>query len=367
METVLNNGEPVGIASLCFQCGACTANCPLNINDGTRMNPRKILRKLQLGLKPDVDPFMCMMCMACEWVCPRGVKILDVIRYFRVEAYRANRTPEKLVQALWNIYEEGNPWGYPSKDRGKWSSGLQIRERAKTLLYVGCITSYDIRLQKIARNIVRLLTDSGVEVAVLGGRERCCGDTIYNAGETDFLEELIEDNIKQFKETDAETIITVSPHCNNMIKNVYPLYGGDFEVFHYTEYLNNLLEVGKLQIPQRYNGEKVTYHDPCYLGRYMNIFEEPRKLLEHVKGIELVEMKLNKAVSLCCGGGGGHILFESKPDERPSNIRVRQAAETCAKTLVTSCPYCIINFEDSVKMQKLGMQVADLTEILSGL
>jgi len=366
MEAVLNSSDVLRTVSLCFQCGACTASCPLNIMDGIKMSPRRVLRSIQLGLKPDIDPFTCMMCMACERACPRGVKILEVIRYFRAEAYRENRSPEKLVQALWNIYEEGNPWGYPSKDRGKWSGGLEIKERAKTLLYVGCIISYDVRLQKIARNIVKLLTNAGVEVAILGDRERCCGDTVYNAGETDFLEELIESNIKEFREAGAETVITISPHCHNMIKNIYPRYGGDFEVLHYTEYLSNLLDADKLKIHTGHNG-KITYHDPCYLGRYLNIFEEPRKLLEHAKGAELVEMKLNKAVSLCCGGGGGRILFESKPEERPSRIRVNQAAETGAKTLVTSCPYCIINFEDSVKMQRHDIRVVDVAEILTGL
>jgi Fe-S oxidoreductase len=365
METIPNSSEVLSIASLCFQCGACTASCPLNIVDNVKMSPRRVLRSIQLGLKPDIDPFTCMMCMACERVCPRAVRVLDVIRYFRAEAYRGNRSPEKLVKVLWNIYEEGNPWGYPSKDRGKWAADLGIKEGAKTLLYVGCATSYDVRLQKIARNIVKLLTDAGVEVGFLGDRERCCGDTVYNAGETDFLEELIQNNIRQFREKGAETIITISPHCYNMIKNIYPRYGGVFEVFHYTEYLCNLLDANKLQLNTKHDGQ-ITYHDPCYLGRYFNIFEEPRKLLEHVKGAELVEMKLNREVSLCCGGGGGRILFESKPEERPSNIRVRQAAETGAKTLATSCPYCIINFEDSTKVQKLGIRVLDVSEILVG-
>jgi Fe-S oxidoreductase len=365
MRTALNNGEVLGIASLCFQCGACTASCPLNVMDGVKMSPRRILRSIQLGLKPELDSFACMMCMACEGVCPRGVKVLDVIRYFRAEAYKENRSPEKLVQALWNIYEEGNPWGYPSRDRGRWATGLEIKERAKTLLYVGCITSYDARLQKIARNVVKLLIDAGVDFAILGDKEKCCGDTVYNTGETDFLEELIQNNIRQFRETGAETIITISPHCYNMLKNIYPRYGGNFEVLHYTEYLSNLLDANKLHIHTKHNG-KITYHDPCYLSRYFNVFEEPRRLIEHVEGAELVEMKLSKAVSLCCGGGGGRILFESKPEERTSNIRVKQAAETGAKTLATSCPYCIINFEDSVKTQRLDIRVVDVTEILTG-
>jgi len=354
-------------AMLCYQCGACTASCPLNMLNGVRINPRRVMRNIQLGMPANVDPFLCMMCMACEASCPRGVKILDVMRWLRVEAYRENRAPQRLVQVLWNVYEEGNPWGYPAKDRGKWIEGLKlnnVRDKAETLLYVGCISSYDIRLQRVVKAVIELLSRAGVEFTILGDKERCCGDSVMNVGEVDFLEELIQDNIKLFKEKEAETIITISPHCYQMIRNTYPSYGGDFKVMHYTEYLAKLLDEGKLNIDTRYEGA-ITYHDPCYLGRYSGVFEEPRKLLEHVKGAELEEMQMNRWLTLCCGGGGGGIFIETKPEERPANMRVKQAAETGAKILATSCPYCIINFEDSTRLQKIGLKVMDVAEILT--
>ncbi len=364
---VMDGEKKLETAALCYQCGACTASCPLNLFNGVRINPRRIIWNIQQGLPTDVDPFLCMMCMACEASCPRGVRILDVIRLLRIEAYQANKAPQRLVQVLWNVYEEGNPWGYPAKERGKWLETIRsdnIKDKAKTLLYVGCVSSYDIRLQRVVKSLVNLLSGSNIEFTVLGDREKCCGDSVMNVGETGFLEELIQDNIKLFREKGAETIITISPHCYQMIKNIYPGYGGDFQAMHYTEYLAKLLDENKLQIDARYEGV-ITYHDPCYLGRYSGVFEEPRKLLEQVKDLELVEMPMSRWLTLCCGGGGGKIFMETKPEERPANVRIKQAAEANAGTLVTSCPYCIINFEDSLKLQRVGLKVMDLAEVLA--
>ncbi len=355
--------------SLCFQCGACTASCPLNIFNGSRLNPRQALRRMQLGLPADADPYLCMMCAACEAVCPRGVRITDVMHWLRRRLYQQNQAPQRLVQALWSVYEEGNPWGYPAKDRGKWLLGIDaptLRQKADILLYVGCISSYDVRLQRAARALASLLSKAGVEFAVLGERERCCGDAVFNAGEMDFLEELIQENINAFKEKGASTVITISPHCYRMMRFTYPKYGADFTVMHYTEYLAQLVDNNRLRI----NGDanmSITYHDPCYLGRYARVYEEPRRLLESMRGARLEEMQLARDLALCCGGGGGRIMMETKPEERPSNMRVKQAAETGAEILATSCPYCIINFEDSVKLQRMQLKVMDVAEILNSM
>lgn len=368
MDTLGADGrKALETVMLCYQCGSCTASCPLNILNGTVINPRMVMRSLQLGLRTNVDPYLCSMCMACEASCPRGVRILDVMRWMRVEAYQANRAPQRLVQVLWNVYEEGNPWGYPAKERGKWAEGLKldhVRDRAKTLLYVGCISSYDVRLQRVARAVVELLSRAAIDFTILKDGEKCCGDSVMNVGEVGFLEELVQDNIRTFKEKGVETIITISPHCYQMMKNTYPSYGGEFHVMHYTEYLARLLDEGKLSIDARYEGT-ITYHDPCYLARYSGIFEEPRKLLEHVKGCELEEMRMSKSLTLCCGGGGGRIFMETEPAKRPANVRVRQAVETGAKVIATSCPYCIINFEDSIRLQKIELKVMDVAEILT--
>ncbi|MEM4354075.1 MAG: (Fe-S)-binding protein, partial [Candidatus Caldarchaeum sp.] len=237
--------------------------------------------------------------------------------------------------------------------------------KSETLLYVGCISSYDIRLQRIAKAVAQLLLKAGVDFTVLGQEERCCGDSIYNTGETDFLEELVQENIGRFNAYGVKRIIAISPHCLRMFRDIYPRYGGEYEALHYTEFLTELLDSGRLAVNASLTA-KATYHDPCYLGRYMKIYEQPRKLIENVKGLSFEEMTLSKELALCCGGGGGRILMESKPEERPSNQRVRQAAETGAEILVTTCPYCIVNFEDSSKIQRTPVKVMDLAELLYG-
>ncbi|MEM4314975.1 MAG: (Fe-S)-binding protein [Nitrososphaerota archaeon] len=350
----------------CFQCGACTAACPLNIFNGVKLSPRQFLRRMQLGLPINVDPYLCMMCRACEEVCPRNVKVTEVIHGLRKILFRNNRAPIPLTQSLWKIYEEGNPWGYSSRMRGRWLNGLDagiVKKRSETLLYVGCTSSYDIRLQRTATAIAKLLLKTGVDFTVLGDGEKCCGDPVYISGETDFLEELVNENIAKFNSLGVRRIVTISPHCYLMFRDIYPKYGGAYETLHYTQYLTDLIDAGKLSIDARLE-KRATYHDPCYLGRYAKIYEQPRKLIENIKGLSFEEMSLAKELALCCGGGGGRILMESKPEERPSNIRIKQAAETGADILVTSCPYCIINFEDSAKTQKTPIKVMDVAELL---
>ncbi|MEM4273736.1 MAG: (Fe-S)-binding protein [Candidatus Caldarchaeum sp.] len=365
---LLNDKSLSESITACFQCGACTAACPLNMFNGVRLSPRQMLRRMQLGLPTNIDPYLCMMCRACEAICPRGVKVSEVVTALRKIWFKQNRTPAPLTQALWRVYEEGNPWGYSSRLRGRWLDGLDANiagRKSETLLYVGCISSYDIRLQRIAKAVAQLLLKAGVDFTVLGQEERCCGDSIYNTGETDFLEELVQENIGRFNAYGVKRIIAISPHCLRMFRDIYPRYGGEYEALHYTEFLTELLDSGRLAVNASLTA-KATYHDPCYLGRYMKIYEQPRKLIENVKGLSFEEMTLSKELALCCGGGGGRILMESKPEERPSNQRVRQAAETGAEILVTTCPYCIVNFEDSSKIQRTPVKVMDLAELLYG-
>jgi Fe-S oxidoreductase len=264
------------------------------------------------------------------------------------------------------VYENGNPWGESKAARAKWTEGLNIREAldgVDVLLYVGCASSYDSRLQNVARAVSSLLKAANVHFGVLKTEEKCCGDAVYQSGEDAYLEELIAENIATFSKTKASVIVSVSPHCFNMFKTVYPKYGARFKALHYTELLVDLLEAGKLELTQPVE-DVVTYHDPCYLSRYHGIQEQPRKILESIKGIKLLEMSNSKENTLCCGGGGG-CVFQEVEGERLSNIRVREAAETGAKTLATSCPYCIQNFEDSIKTVGMDMRVLDVAELVA--
>jgi Fe-S oxidoreductase len=199
----------------------------------------------------------------------------------------------------------------------------------------------------------------------LGNSENCCGDVVYQSGEEGFLEELVLSNIELFKKTSAQNIVSISPHCYSMFKSIYPKYGSTVQALHYTELLAQLVDADKLKANSSDDGRtSVTYHDPCYLGRYYGVYEQPRKILDSVSGIDLVEMEETKENALCCGGGGGQMWLDVV-GERPSHRRVAQAVQTGASVLVSSCPYCIQNFEDGVKTKGLtSLSVMDVTEVL---
>ena len=351
--------------ALCYQCGTCTAVCPMNVP------LRRLLRDAQLGLKDassgSTDLWHCATCRLCELACPRGVRVTDLIHALRVVGFEDRKAPPKLEEALWGVYEEGNPWGGKKAERAKWAEGLPRREpkrATKLVLYTGCAASFDPRLQRIARSVAEILDGVGADFQILGEKENCCGDVVYQVGEEGFLEELVTGNIKQFKEA-GETVVTVSPHCYNMFESVYPKYGEMVPAVHYTQLLADMIDRGTLK-PAGLSGEsrKVTYHDPCYLGRFHGIYEEPRKVLESIPGIELVEMRENKGNSTCCGGGGG-LMWTEFDGERPSRMRVSQASETGATVMATSCPYCVLNFEDAVKTEGVRqLSVSDVAEIL---
>ena len=358
-------------ASICYQCGTCTAACPLGVQ------VRKLLRDIQLGATDEAigDPnvWSCATCKLCELRCPRGVDITDLLHSLRILAFESRKAPQKLEQALWGIYEQGNPHGGNKNERGKWAEGLNVpitgngQKSSKYLLYAGCAASYDPRLQNVARSVVEVLQKAGVQVSVLGENENCCGDVVYQIGEEGFLEELVQKNIKTFNDSEAETVITVSPHCLNMFKNIYPHYGKMPNVLHYTEILSEFIDHGELEVKRielvGAEGIQVTYHDPCYLGRYYGIYEEPRRILESIPGIKLTEMRDNKENALCCGGGGGQMWNENMTI-RPSHDRVIQASES-ASVLATSCPYCIQNFEDAAKTKGLALKITDVSELLN--
>jgi Fe-S oxidoreductase len=362
-------------ASVCYQCGTCTATCPLGVQ------VRKLLRDIQLGAKDDAvndnNVWACATCKLCELRCPKGVSITDLLHSLRVLAFEARKAPAKLEQAIWAIYEEGNPYGGKKSERAKWAEGLNVKvagngkQASRYLVYAGCAASFDPRLQSIARSLVEVLQKAGAEVSILGENESCCGDLVYQIGEESFLEELVEKNIKAFNESGAETLITISPHCLNMFRSVYPHYGKMPNVLHYTEVLAQFVDRGDLKLGNKVNdrrdGERITttYHDPCYLGRYYGIYEEPRKILESIPGIELTEMSDNKENALCCGGGGGQMWKENESTTRPSHERVSQAALTNSSVLATSCPYCVQNFEDAAKTKGLKLEVRDVSELLN--
>ena len=356
-----------GNLSSCYQCGTCTAICPMNVP------VRSIMRGAQVGIRELAITealWQCATCKQCEVACPRGVDITGVIHSLRGLSYGERRVPAKLESALWRVYEEGTAWEGKKNERAKWAEGLNVKmgKPDRHLLYLDEAPSFDPMLQSIAKSLVKILNTAAVDFAILGDREKSSGDEVYQVGEEGLLEELAQSNIESFKSVGAEDVITISPHSNGIFKEVYPKYGSVPPVLHYTEFLSDLLDHDQLKPKRADGGESLpmTYHDPCYLGRYGGVYEEPRKLLESIPGVKLNEMGDKRNNALCCGGGGGGLYIESE-GSRPSHRRVTQAVESGGAVMATACPFCILNFEDGAKTVGSSIKVRDVAEILAGL
>jgi Fe-S oxidoreductase len=233
------------------------------------------------------------------------------------------------------------------------------------LYFPCCYTAYDPRLKKVAQATAKILNKAGVDFGILGSKENCCGESIRKTGNEALFKRLARENIKTFIENGVKKIVVSSPHCYHTFKNEYPEFKVSFEVVHSSQYVFQLINEGRLTLTKEY-GKKVTYHDPCYLGRHNGIYDEPRGVLKKIAGLELHEMAEEREDSLCCGMGGGRVWMETEKHERFSNLRLEQAIELGAEEVVTSCPYCITALEDSrlVLNHADDIQVKDITEIV---
>jgi len=273
-----------------------------------------------------------------------------------------------LRSVMTNIASVGNPWGQAPEDRALWAKDLEVKEfgEGTELLYFPCCyPSYDPRLKKVSQATAALLNRTGADFGILGSRENCCGESVRKAGNEDLFKRLARENIKTFIENGVRKILATSPHCYHTLRNEYSEFRVNFEVVHTSQYLFQLLNEGRLKITKEYR-KKVTYHDPCYLGRHNGIYDEPREVLKKIPGLELIEMAESRKDSLCCGMGGGRVWMETAKGERFSDLRLQQAIGVGAEVLVTSCPYCITQFEDSRLTLKdsEALQIKDITEIL---
>lgn len=228
-----------------------------------------------------------------------------------------------------------------------------------------CIPAYDPRIQRVAQATANILKKAGVDFGILGSKESCCGESIRKAGNEGLFQSLAQSNISAFAEAGVNKIVTTSPHCYHTFKNEYPKLGADFEVVHFCQYLAELIRQGRLNLTKEVN-KRVTYHDPCYLGRHNNIYDEPREILNSIPGLELVEMPNHREDSLCCGGGGGRIWMDTKKGERFADLRLEQAIDTGASILAVACPYCMCNFEDSVLTldKSESIEIRDIAELV---
>jgi len=358
-----------GSAGLCYQCGKCDVYCPWN--RVRSFSIRKIIRQATFGLTEieNDDVWRCTTCGSCPAACPRGVGQVEIAMALRRVASQYGVFPASVRGvrgAGGSLAAEGNPLSAPRARRSDWAAGLPVRpfaEGMELLYFVGCYYSYDPRLQKVAAATASLLGKAGVDFGILGEKESCCGESIRKAGGEAEFKTLARANVKTFIDHGVKRILVSSPHCYHTLKNEYPELMVNFEVVHITQLLVDLIREGRLRVDGEYP-RRVTYHDPCYLGRHNGVYEAPRELLRSVPGLDLVEMAESRERSLCCGGGGGRIWAETPKGERFSDLRVAQAVGAGAEVLATSCPYCVTNFEESRLGLEDGLEVKDVTEVV---
>jgi Fe-S oxidoreductase len=355
----------------CFQCGLCDVVCPWN--KVRTFSMRKIVRQATFGMTEieSEDIWRCSTCGRCPQQCPRDVRQIEsgvALRRIATEygVFPKPVTPIRTVSA--SLIGEGNPLNEERKKRADWAEGLSVKtftEGMEVLYFPGCYLSYDPRLKKVARATADILNRAGVQFGILGSKENCCGESIRKTGDEELFKRLARENIKTFIDNGVKKILVSSPHCYHTFKNEYPEFMVDFEVVHIAQYLFDLIQEGKLGLSKEC-GKKVTYHDPCYLGRHNGIYDEPREALKKIPGLKLNEMPESHADSLCCGGGGGRIWMETPKGERFSDLRLEQAIDVGAEVLVTSCPYCITNFEDSRLTLDVTekLVIKDMTEMI---
>jgi Fe-S oxidoreductase len=346
--------------SWCYQCGKCVPVCPVDIVGD--YGPRKLFRKAQVGvdLFEDPDLWLCTTCMNCLRVCPKQVDMIQVMPAVREVAIQQGHVPLELQKVFESTARYGNPLGESPRRRAEWvkEAGVPVTILPNTprpvevLWYVGSYPSYHPRGKDAARAMARVFHALGVDYGILGNDERDDGDSIRLSGEVGLFEMLAEENIRMFSKYSFRLLVVTGPHEYNAFRNVYPRYGGEYEVLHYTQFLASMLS----QLKDRYVRElpyTVTFHDPCYLGRHNGEYDAPRRLLSTLPGIELIEMPRCRENGYCCGGGGGGMWLDGfnrdRMKERLSDRRVREAVSTGAQVLAVCCPYEVSRFEDSVK------------------
>jgi Fe-S oxidoreductase len=340
----------------------------------------------------------CTTCRACMEICPVSIehvpKIVDMRRHLVMEE---SDFPTEVTSLFNNIERNFNPWEISNDRRAEWAAGLGIpllseNPNADVLYWVGCMGSFDRRNQKVATSVAKILKAASVNFAILGPEEWCTGDPARRIGNEYLWQMMAQQNIETlngygFSTADAlnghdghapgngvagaapkhRTIITACPHCFNTIKNEYPQLGGDYEVVHHTVFIDRLLADEKITLPEDFDERKLTYHDPCYIGRYNDIYDEPRRVLSVLNTNGVTEMRRHRNKSFCCGGGGGRAWMEEKIGKRVNQARVNEALETGAEVLAAACPFCITMFDDGIKGVEAEdkLQIEDISEIVA--
>lgn len=377
----------------CVRCGKCQDACPAT-RSGKELNPKNVIQDLKkhfLDVAPglirgngDGTPALaggvisldavwaCTTCRACDDICPVYVEHIDKIIDLRRNLVMEQGQPtETAGAALAGIEERGHPWRGATASRTDWAQGLNIKTLAEDndidiLLWVGCTGALDERSIQTTRALAGLLRLAGVKFGILGGEEGCCGEPARRLGNEYLFQTQAQKNIEVLNRYGIKRIVTACPHGFHTLKNEYPRFGGRFEVIHHTELIASLIKEGRLK-PGKAIGGTATYHDPCYLGRYNDVYKQPRQVIGSLPGLRLVEMAEKGSKSFCCGGGGGRMWQEESTGRRISGIRLEQGLETGADIIVTACPFCRLMLDDAARAGNVQekVKVVDIAELVS--
>lgn len=402
----------------CMQCGRCQSKCPAYAS-GSDLSPKFLITKMadlmrgepilmrdgtvrtisdftgepllagkeavsvvenlplyEHGLFTENELWSCTTCRACMEECPALIEHVDqIVDLRRNLTMIQSEVPSGVKRVLEGIERQGNPWRLPQRDRTAWAAGLDVptmaeKEHVDVLYWVGCAPSYDERSRRVARAMVELMQRAGVDFAILGDEETCTGDPARRMGEELLYQQQAQTNNETMAQYTFKKVVTTCAHCFNTIKNEYPQFGGkagvDYEVVHHTEFLANLISEGKLKPTEAVN-ERIVYHDPCYIGRYNDVYDEPRNVLASIPGVELVEApEMNRQRAMCCGGGGGNAWMEGWGKKNINVIRLEQIQKAQPETVAVACPYCMVMFEDAAKNTGVDETLArkDVAEIV---
>ncbi len=386
----------------CMRCGRCQDNCPA-WNTQKPLSPRKIVldvreelteyggaalaRTKEKGEEPAETPraaliggrideeelWACTTCRACQEHCPVNIehiqKIVDMRRYLVLSE---SRFPSELNAPYRSLEMNGCPWEIAAATRGDWAKGLGVRTlaeaaKAEYLWFAGCAVAVDDRNKKVAGALARVLNAAGVDYAILGAEEKCCGDPARRSGNEYLFQMLATENIELLNGYGVRKIVVHCPHCYNTLKNEYPQFGGNFEVLHSSQLIADLLRQGRLRLGKRDGAVAITYHDPCYLGRHNGVYDLPRQLIAQAAGGAVTEMARSREKSFCCGGGGGRMWMEERLGRRINQVRVEDALATGAGAVAVSCPYCMSMLVNGVKDRDVEerLRVVDYVEVLA--
>ncbi|MEK7216520.1 MAG: heterodisulfide reductase-related iron-sulfur binding cluster, partial [Chloroflexota bacterium] len=387
----------------CTECGRCTEACPAYATDKP-LSPRDLILDMKAfahkepplhqretlhgrvefaalndsvplvaGIVHEETLWACVTCGACMEACPVFIEhvptIIDMRRFLVMEQ---SQMPEAAEAALVSMERRGHPWRGTQHNRVDWMNGLDLKEfddgdQVEYLYWVGCSGALEDRNRAVTAAMIKILKAAKVNFGVLGPLESCTGDPARRLGNEYLYQTMAQQNIYLFNTRKVRKVITQCPHCFNTIKNEYPQFGGKYEVVHHTELIAGLIREGRLKLKDTFQGETVTYHDSCYLGRHNGVYDAPREIAHALPGANVVEMSRNRENSFCCGAGGGHMWMEEKTAKRINWTRTEMALDAGATTVGTACPFCVIMFEDGIRGRNAEekLRARDLVEMVA--